>query len=301
MGKITQGYQSLVEYTVDGKLAKRFVKPINIGTYSDGYIPEGIPVSELEDSQVRLSPDDRAFHAELYGHAFMRQYFPVSEILDTDETSTTIVYEPFEPNIRLDDLVRKVIEKGQGKGYDLTQDPYGRILIEANKSLGASLRKLHEDTYDASKHKVKGTMDFRDGNVLVKEPKSLNGEKYNVIDFTSFGEIDVYFALTVLPLTEMITASALYEQERKLDSEFKPEHLDLIAPALQAFVEGYIGESVPTWLTHEQIEKYDTVTSGLDLTLFSIVTNQMPNAGIQKPGILMKKFYEAMESKSVYL
>ncbi len=304
MTRLIQGYKNVVTLTANG-LKKRFVNPVSIIPYGT-YFPDGTPLNERTD--IALIPDPEKFKNELEGHSHLDPYFPLPKIIKTDEDECSITYEPF-PNrdlehIRADDLTRKIISNHkENESYKIDEDQDGIVLIEVNKDLGKRLRKMHEDTYDISKHKVKGTLDLHDRNILINNTKdrTLNlDELYRVIDFESFGEINIYDSLSNIPISEMITAAAIYENERKKDSKFNPAHLDIITPALRAYFDRYIGEKLPLWLEKNKIDEYDKKTSGVYYKLWGSLS-QMPKREPYKDIQILGLLLELLEEKYVFI
>ena len=302
---LVQGLGHIVTLTEEG-IAKRFVTAHGSGgMYTSGVVGRnGTPM--VDRPGLRFYRNEAAFESELSGHAGMSGYFPVPGIIATDRESTTITYEAFPDqslrNIRLDYLVRRGIANADelGREYDIHEDPFGRALIAVNLDIGKRLRRMHDATHrhKPGEHTIEGTLDLHDRNVLVRinldGMPAEEGDFYRVIDFESYGRgIDVYDSFSNLIITEMVTAGVRYIDEEQRNLPFRPEYIDLIEPALKAFVRGYMapdGErSVPDWFTDEKMMEYKGMPDNSSIATIPAVfrfSAQQQAPGISKYGIL---------------
>jgi hypothetical protein len=238
------GKNNLCELTPEGNFSKRFVKRVERGF---GYLGSS-PYYDIQ-------PDPESFTRELKGHEFHSPYFNVLCILKKDETGLAIDYEFLDNVSRLDKVVEQCVRKGE----------INTGCVNVNFELGEALRKMHDENYDGKSKTVPGILDFIDNNVFVAHQPNKPKPGYHVIfDFETFDPcIGIYLAVSTMPLSELVSAATLNSN----DTEFNARGISIIGPAIEAFFDGYFGESAPLWMQgNSEGGAYDNLREAAILT-----------------------------------
>lgn len=302
MAEIKQGLESRVRLTDRNTILKYFLKAQDSRAYSSGYIPAGKSLDELAKEGFILSKDPEKMEAEIKGYDTLEKYFPVPEMKRVDRENCCIEYEGIIPNLRLDEFIRKTLKNISKKNRtSLKADSYGKALIKINSEFGKRLRKLHDDTYDPKTFKVDSIYDLQyAANILVEgrfrtDSVRLKKDGFRLIDYTSFRKTNAYDSFFGMLVSQTEAATSGRKDSQKLKS------LNIIKPAMNAFLEGYIGKRQPEWFEPGELGRYSLKTSIVDSTLYSAIGNVLSDDGIENIKFVMDNVIDLLENKHIYL